>query len=44
MLNFDYLDKGLGIFPQYILCMIFQQKFFCYILITDQIVSCQFIV
>ena len=38
MLKFVFLDEGLGIFLQHILCIIFQQK--CsswYIVLTDQI-------
>ena len=38
MLNFGFLDKGLGIISQHILCMIFQQKCSsCYIVLTGQI-------
>ena len=36
MLNFDFLQKGLGIVSS--MCMIFQEKCFsCYALLTDQI-------
>ena len=38
MLNFDFLEKALKIFPHHILHMIFQEKCFsCDILLTDQI-------
>ena len=37
MLNFDFLDNGLGLFLQHILSMIIQQKCSCFILLTDQI-------
>ena len=38
MLNFDILDKGLGIVSAGYLCMIFQQKSSSsYVLLTDQI-------
>ena len=38
MLNFDLLEKGLGIVPPPCFCMIFLEKCFsCYILLTDQI-------
>ena len=38
MLNFDLLEKGMGIVSSPPFCMIFQEKFFsCYTLLTDQI-------
>ena len=40
MLNFEFLEKGLGIFyPPHILCIIFQKNILSYILLTDQISS-----
>ena len=36
MLNFDFLEKGLGIASAPLLCMIFQEKCFsCHIQLTD---------
>ena len=38
MLNFDFLEKDLGIVSLPHLCMIFQEKCFsCYTLLTNQI-------
>ena len=39
MLNFDFLEKSLGIVsPSHLVCMIFPEKCFsCYILLTVQI-------
>ena len=38
MLNFSFLEKGLGIVSPPYFVLIFQQKCFsCYILVTDQI-------
>ena len=35
MLNFNFLEKSMGIVLHHTLCMIFQEK--CYILLTEQI-------
>ena len=38
MLNFDFLEKGLGtVFPPYFVCDFSRKMFSCYILLTDQI-------
>ena len=38
MLNFDFLEKGLGIVSPLFFCMIFQERCFSsYTLLTDQI-------
>ena len=38
MLNFDFLEKGLGLVFHHILCMAFQEKCFsCNIQLNDQI-------
>ena len=38
MLNFEFLEKGLGIVSHYIFFMVFQEKFFTsYTLLTDQV-------